>query len=109
MVMLPDSIPRIEINAAKVAYAYETVDMIQAHVFLAECAYKRAIATIRPLEVRMMRARVVLQRAQTALQDLCVDHQPRVQLDCRGYLPISSDATPFTFTSFPPNSRCTGD
>jgi hypothetical protein len=98
---LPDSIPKINANSAKVAYAHETLDMIQAETFIAECAYRRSIASSQPLEIQMMRKRQILKHARAAFRVLCEDHTP-----CRPLhytLPDRHPATSFIPTSFPPN------
>jgi hypothetical protein len=103
MPILPASLPKVEVNAAKVAYAHETLDMIQAEAFISECAYRRYMAATRPLEVHMMRKREILERARAAFQDLCAQHEPRITL--RYSLPVSCGATSFKPTSFTPNPK----
>jgi hypothetical protein len=106
MPVLPNSIPEIEVNAAVVAYAYETLDMLQAETFIAECAYRRVMASSRPLEVNMTRRRDILERARVMFEALCRDHYPRIRL--RYSLPVRYPATSFTPTSFPPSSEAKG-
>jgi hypothetical protein len=106
MPILPDSLPKIEANAAKVAFAYETLDMIQAEAFIAECAYRRYMASTRPLEVHMTRKREFLEHAKSSFKALCDDHHPRVQI--RYAFPVSHPASSFTPTTFPPSSEAGG-
>jgi hypothetical protein len=103
MPILPDFLSDIEVNSAKVAYAYETLDIIQAETFIAECAYRRSIASSRPLESHMMRKREMLERARAAFKELCLEHTPRAPL--RFALPIHHSATSFAPTTFPPSSE----
>ena len=103
---LPDSIPKIDANSAKVAYAHETLDMIQAETFMAECAYRRSISSTLPLEIHMMRKREILKRAREAFRVLCLEHNPCRPL--RYALPDRNPATSFVPTSFPPNSEAGG-
>jgi hypothetical protein len=102
MPILPDFISPIEANAAKVAYAFETLDIIQAEAFIAECAYRRSIASSIPLKLYMIRKRDVLDRARVAFKDLCLTHTPRIPL--RFTLPDGDPATYFAPTTFPPGS-----
>jgi hypothetical protein len=106
MPTLPESIPKIDANSAKVAYAHETLDMIQAETFIVECAYRRSVASSLPLETHMMRKREVLKRAQAAFRIFCHDHNPHRPF--RYTLPDRHPPTSFTPTSFPPNLEVGG-
>jgi hypothetical protein len=77
MAPIPESTPKVDADTAKVAYAHETLYMIQAETIIAECAHRRSIASSRPLELHMMRKRENLKHAQAAFRMLCLLHNPR--------------------------------
>jgi hypothetical protein len=99
MPSLPESIPNLDVNSAKVAYATETLNMIQAETFMAECAYRRSIASSLTLEIHMMRKREVLNRARKAFRLFCRRHHPHRTL--RFGPPNRAPSTSFTPTSLP--------
>jgi hypothetical protein len=96
---LPESISNVDVNSAKVAYANETLNMIQAETFMAECAYRRSIASSVTLEIHMMKKRKVLNLAREAFRVFCLRHTPRRTL--RFGLPNRVPSPSFIPTSLP--------
>jgi hypothetical protein len=99
MVPLPAATLKINVNSLKVAYACKTLDMIQAETFMAECAFRRCVASSLILENYMMKKREGLKLAQEAFLVLCLDYHPR-----RAFHYDHHPGTTYIPTSFPPNS-----